>query len=407
MTSIITPSRAEYEALLVALHQEMRAGRGEEARAEDLRSAMADLWYGLSDDEQDLVDELSEDLYIVEGKRAVVPLAEGETPEAVQRGVEKALKAEENRRALSLIRKLPNIDARAAAWIGIAWKRLVFPRAAACFFDFANELEPKASFEVMALEALLQAGALEEAAARAEAIEKRPIVSGTLLLEVASVLHRTMARVEEPRCEAVYRHIVRLVEVAWDDRTALASIRAMGLVVAGFAYQHLGASDLALRAFERAVAAHPSEAPLLARGLALLHLDRPRALKDFTEAVKLGTRFDWPYLYASLHALETERFVEVERVCAAGLAIARRPEVRGRLFEWWAIAAAALGQPASEVTALFDRAAAELPLDLVIRRNARRYQEHLVIAQAVPANDWELSPAIDEAEAWTSIERAA
>ena len=46
-------------------------------------------------------------------------------------------------------------------------------------------------------------------------------------------------------------------------------------------------------------------------------------------------------------------------------------------------------------------------MDLVIRRNVRRYQEHLVIAQVVPGNDWELSPAIDEAEAWTSIERAA
>jgi tetratricopeptide (TPR) repeat protein len=212
---------------------------------------------------------------------------------------------------------------------------------------------------------------------------------------------------EKSQRKSIYQRVVRMVEAAWDDRTALPSHRAMGLVVAGFSYQHLGDPACALRSFERAVAIHPFEGSLLARGLALLHTDRPRALRDLTDAVKLGTKFDWPYLYAAQHAMEARRFAEAERFCEAGISVAKRSEVRGRLFEWWAIAAAELGRNATEVTALFDQAAAELPLDLAIRRNVRRYQESLEIERALATNNWELDPEIDEAKAWASLGRAA
>jgi hypothetical protein len=80
MTAMSTAARAQYEGLLVRLHAEMRAGRGDEAPANELRNEMAAVWYGLGDDEHAVCDELSEDLYIIEGKRARVPLSEGELP---------------------------------------------------------------------------------------------------------------------------------------------------------------------------------------------------------------------------------------------------------------------------------------------------------------------------------------
>lgn len=221
------------------------------------------------------------------------------------------------------------------------------------------------------------------------------------------MLHRAAANAEKLKQPSIHQRIVNMVEAAWDDRTALPSVRAMGLVVAGFSYQDLGKSELAFRSFERAVAVHPSEASLLARGLALLHVDRAKALRDFTEAVKLGTKFDWPYLYAVQNALEARRFAEAERFCEMGVVFAKRAEVRGRLFEWWAIAAAELGRTAAEVTALFDLAMAELPLDLVIRRNVRRYRKFLEIERALAVSDWELIPEVDEAKAWASLGRAA
>jgi len=404
MTAMSATFPAQYEALLVQLHSEMRAGRSDEARASELRSEMAAVWYRLSEDEQAIYDELSEDLYILEGKRVPVPLSEGETAVLVAQRLASAFKAKENRRALELIRKLTSIDASLSYVMGRCWERAGFLRASVCFYDFANEQEPNAIYEALALAMLVQAGALDEAAARAQAIEKRPVVSGTLLLKVASVLHQTAAKAEVSQRPAIYARVTRLVEVAWDDRTAPASTRAEGLVVAGFSYEHLGDKDQALRSFERAVAVHPSGAPLCARGLALLHIDRPRALRDLTDAAKLGTRLDWPYLYAAQHAIEVRRFAEVERFCEAGLAFAQRAELRGRLFEWWAIAAIELGRPPAEITALFEQAMAELPLDLVLHRNVRMYRKWLETERTIPSEAWEVASAdLDEEEARASL----
>lgn len=406
MTTVSTTARVRYEALLVQLHREMRAGRGDEARAHELRNEMADAWYGLSEEEQALCDELSEDLYVIEGKRASVPLSEGEPVESVSQQLAVAFKAEDNRGSLALIRKLPSIDDRIAYVMSRCWDRQGLFRAAACFYDFAHELKPNDVYEAMALEALVRAGALDEAAERARAIEQRPIASGTLLLKVASVLHRTADMAEASRRRAIYERVIRLVEIAWDDPTALASLRATGLVTAGLSYEHLGDKDRALRSFERAIAVHRSDGPLLARGLALLHHDRSRALRDITEAAKLGTKLDWPYVYAALHAIEIRRFAEVERFCEAGVPLAKRAELRGRLFEWWAIAAMELGRSPGEVTALFEQAMAELPLDLVLRRNVRLYRESLETARTIPPEAWEVSVELDEDEARASLAAA-
>jgi hypothetical protein len=138
MTAMSTAARAQYEGLLVRLHAEMRAGRGDEARANELRNEMAAVWYGLGDDEHAVCDELSEDLYIIEGKRARVPLSEGETAASVVQRLAAAFKAEENRPALELIRKLASLDARIAYAMGRCWEREGFFRAAVCFYDFAN-----------------------------------------------------------------------------------------------------------------------------------------------------------------------------------------------------------------------------------------------------------------------------
>ena len=105
--------------------------------------------------------------------------------------------------------------------------------------------------------------------------------------------------------------------------------------------------------------------------------------------------------------MEAGRFAEAERFCEAGVAVAKRSEIRGRLFEWWAIAAAELGRTSGEVTALFEQAMAELPLDLVIKRNASGYRAALEMERARPANDWEFARSVDEARAWASLGRAA
>ncbi|HVK69767.1 MAG TPA: hypothetical protein VM694_35155 [Polyangium sp.] len=393
--------------MLVELHREMRAGRSDGERADRLRDEMDAPYLAASEEEQALLDDLSEDLYIIEGKRRVVPLAEGETLASVMQQLPAAFQAKDDRLTLQLLRKLPTLEAPHVYVMGRCWDRQGFFWGAICFYDFVNERQPKDVYEVSALDALVSAGAIEQAEERARGIEARPNVSGILLLQAASILRRASMRLGETERRATLERVTKLVEGAWDDATALPSFRAAGLLAAGFAYEDLGEKEKALRSFERAVTVHRSEAPLLARGLALLHSDRPRAMRDFIEAVKSRTKLDWPYLYAAHHALQAGRYVEVERFCEDGLAASTRSEVRGRLLEWWAIAAAMLGHPPHQVNALFEQAMTELPLDPQIRRNAERYREALYFQQATPANDWELSTDIDEAQAWESLRQQA
>lgn len=400
-----TSTRARYEALLVELHREMKAGRGEAVRAEEVRREMDALWYSLSDEEQETFDELSEDLYVLEEKRRVVPLAAGETVERVYEQMQAAFKSREYRRALALMRKLPSLEAPIYYAMARCWESLELPRAAVCFYDFANEVEPKSSYEILALMALVRAGSIDEAAVRARAIGARPEASSNLLLEAAAVLYRAAALREGAERRSMYESVTRLVEDAWDHPTALASVRVMGLIVAGFSYEHLGSMERALQSFDRAVAASPrADGPLLARGLHLLPVDRARALRDFSRAAELRTTQGWAYLYAAHHALETGRFSEAERFCEAGLSLTRRAELRGRLLEWWAIAAAQLGRSPGEITHVFEQAMAELPLDLILRRNFRRYQASMEAERVLPPGTWEMAEDIvDEAEARASV----
>ena len=139
--TVATPAAA-YETLLVHLHREMRAGRGDGERAEALRNEMDHLWYTLDDEEHALFDELSEDLYVIENKRNILRLAEGETVELVDQQMRLAYDASEDRQALSLIRKLPAIDAAIAHTRGRCWERLGFVKASVCFDAFASPGEP-------------------------------------------------------------------------------------------------------------------------------------------------------------------------------------------------------------------------------------------------------------------------
>jgi len=120
----MSKARQRHEALLVALHREMTAGRRDGERADAIGDEMNALWHDLDDEERDLFDELSEDLYLIEGKRRVVPLNEGETIASVRERMALALGEQRARDALVLARKLPDLGAGLVEAIGACWERL-------------------------------------------------------------------------------------------------------------------------------------------------------------------------------------------------------------------------------------------------------------------------------------------
>jgi hypothetical protein len=136
----MSTARLRHEALLVELHREMKEGRGDGDRANEIGDEMNLLWEKLDDDERDLFDALSEDLYLIEGKRRVVALDEGETIPSVRTQMEIALEERRDRDALALARKLPELGPRLVDVIGGCWERLGFDLGAKCFHDFAITL---------------------------------------------------------------------------------------------------------------------------------------------------------------------------------------------------------------------------------------------------------------------------
>ncbi len=99
---VMSNARHRHEALLVQLHREMKEGRGSGDRANAIGDEMNDLWAKLDNEERELFDELSEDLYLIEGKRRVVPLDEGETIASVREQLALALDERRDRDALAL-----------------------------------------------------------------------------------------------------------------------------------------------------------------------------------------------------------------------------------------------------------------------------------------------------------------
>jgi hypothetical protein len=114
-------ARDQHEELLVQLHREMKEGRRDGERADQIGDEMNRLWAELDDRERELFDELSEDLYLIEGKRLVAPLEEGETVESTWRRTAIAFKEGRDRDTLALVRKLSELYGRVVRMVEVAW----------------------------------------------------------------------------------------------------------------------------------------------------------------------------------------------------------------------------------------------------------------------------------------------
>ena len=125
---------------LLALHDVMSAGRSESPEAEDLRTRMEKPWYAMADEEQELIDGLSADLYTIGQPRAVSTLvADQDTAE-----FERLINEKSWASALEFLRdheaQLPPDDV--ACIRGICWASLDQPAVADRFFLEALRLKP-------------------------------------------------------------------------------------------------------------------------------------------------------------------------------------------------------------------------------------------------------------------------
>ncbi|MEM1250480.1 MAG: hypothetical protein AAGK22_29210 [Acidobacteriota bacterium] len=390
--------------LLVALAAKMKAGRGDDDAADAIRERMDSVLRRLPSDQQALLAELSEDLYLLEGKRQVPPL-EADKPKDTLRDLAASFSTGDARETLRLLRRVPDDDEnwpadKLAYGFGRLWERLHVYEAAAAFYDFAHERNPKSSYGVMSLDALAQAGLAEEALNRIKAIEDSPEAPATLVLKAAATLFQLSPHVSAADLNETYRRIICLVKRPADVSDVLSTVVASAQVAAGFSHEHLGDRDEALQAFTAAVRVKAFDSTLIARGFAYLDRgDGGAALGDFRAAIDLGTALPWPYLHTSHAALQMARWEEAERLAQIGANLSPRGPLRARLLEFVAIAAANLGRADGHVRRVFELAMLDNPFDPTLRKNAAAYEK----ATTAAALQWD---ALNPAEARRDFEQS-
>lgn len=395
------------EHLLVELAHEMREGRGDDAKADKLRDALDIPLRQMTAAQRQLLEQLSADLYIVEGERLPEPLARGETLEDVMRQLTESFQEGKIREALAFARKMPTATPKLpsdvlAYFIGRCWDELRFTRAAVEFYDFAYAQNPRLHYAMLALDGLVRAGSAEEANARISAIEADQSAASALVLKAAVGLFQLTRSQEQPERDEAHRRVVELVARAEKDMSVLGSIRASAFLAAGFSCEHMGQAERGLEYFNLAVASFPTDAALVARGLALLERGRrDEAFADFRAAIARGTAIAWPYAYLARDAIVGGRWDEASRMTQAALGCSRIGALRARLLEWKAIAFANLGVDPSTVTSLFEEALIENPFDPIIVSNAAAYQRAIDETQH-PAK-WDLSAMINAKQARQSM----
>ncbi|MCE9605609.1 MAG: hypothetical protein K8U03_12010 [Planctomycetia bacterium] len=176
--------------LVLRVHELMRVGRGEDTKTNCLRADSEKPWYEMSDDEQELVGGLSEDLYTIDA----APNQVNTIPNQIEAEIKSASRDDDYPAVLAILRNnkanLPS--AFLAHWRGLCWATLQNPNAGIPFFKEALRIDPDNGLhEYVFLQALLLTDRHEEGKSIALSIarnDKNPLLlyfAGMILFRCA------------------------------------------------------------------------------------------------------------------------------------------------------------------------------------------------------------------------------
>jgi hypothetical protein len=155
------------------LHRLNAEGKGESEEADALLEDVYPAWGKVTPAEADRLNGLSADLYMLTGEEI---FAKAAPAERTREGLGPRLRAAWERRdwdeVLTLLRTGPDfLDPAQLAYLrGRCWAELGHHDVALLFYDFAARLKPNnVSYQVLALEELVQLGQLDQALRRASA----------------------------------------------------------------------------------------------------------------------------------------------------------------------------------------------------------------------------------------------
>jgi tetratricopeptide (TPR) repeat protein len=369
------------EQLTVRLHDLIRDGHGDDSKADNVREELIDVLSTVSTDDRRMLNDLSGDLLMLSSEEALVTRAD-------ITGIE--LKAAWEARDWHQLRELlvyeiPQVPPDYRAYLrGRAWGELGYHRAAAEFLFFAWKARPeKDNYGYLAVQALLDSDAFEEAWTRAAEIATAERASATLLYKVADVLYVGANRCEPGFQPRLYERVIEVVDKASQfQQPSVVSIRIAGLVKKAFAFANLARLDKADATLTQALELdRNNDVVLSARGLVRVEANRSSdALLDFVRAVEERTLFAWPYAYLAEHAIRDHEFERALDLIEECLPRTRDERLRANLFEWRAIVMHSLGRTGEAMQSANEAESLEpfnerITRNLELIRNAQSFEK--------------------------------
>ncbi len=349
LADIKDPAHA-LESMTLEVHRLIAQEKGDTPEADTLREKMYDVWLSLSPGHQALLDNLSGDLYMLQGEES---LEQSEDAKQTLHDLGAAGTAKNWVLALELLRyRLPIDEHQIAYFRGRCYGELGYHQAALAFFKHAEKLcSTNENYRYLTLDALLRLHRIDEALERANAILRETSPPTSLLFKAANVLFRAASDFDESVAKTVYQRVLIVLARAFQEDNQLPpqkrikSLIAGGYVVAGFCHEYLGDDNLAAQAYTQAIQIDPdNDAAITARGLLLYGSDRARALLDFERAASARTVLVWPYFFLAIEALENGEYSRCLEMADHSVKRTTDPSLLANLYEWMGIAAARRGE---------------------------------------------------------------
>jgi tetratricopeptide (TPR) repeat protein len=371
-----------YARLLREIHYLIAQGKGDSEEAETLADQMDSPWHAMTTQEQTRMRGLAADLHaLTEGGPMRVDMTTQQVADW-QRSARDAYtrgEAGDVDAALSFLRRqvpsklprqiIPFLQAR-------LWDRLGDLETALLFMKEADRHDPDQALSVLVL--LQQLGRADELPQYANRVIANPTSSPLDLYLAAVAFLFPTRRLNDAESAPMLRQAVPVLKRALAGYLALppeerAESRDMDANIAqalGLGLERLGDLQSAIAVYSEAIARNSRNGELfMARGLALLDADQPRALADLIEAVRLGVAAIWPYLLLARHSLQSGTPGEALRLALAAQGQPGSAPARAEVYEAIGMALAELGQPQERVLENFDLALALDPKNERIREN--------------------------------------
>lgn len=346
------PYYVQYEGLLLDLARLQAEGQADTPILDPIYEAMERIDSFLDQSEIDRLNNLSSDLYMLEGREIREPLDEGMTVDDRNRQQYMAVKARDWERVLELMRMgaspfLPSVLAhlRSTAYGGLGHSapELVFLRYAVAT-DPANQ-----GYRCDLMARLLRKSDLSEAVTEAETILSESGASPLLRLQAGFAFVLSAHSSSDGEQTSDLERAVMVIRQALNDADAFGlhdEIFDDAWVTLGQCYALLRRFNDARGAFDKALKVTPGyHKALVGRASIRMASDRKGAIEDFRAAIQAGSQSLAAYLHVAYDALLSRDFDQCRSLSEHILGLQPSNSVREVVDHWISICDSQLGQP--------------------------------------------------------------